>query len=485
MQQILRPYQERTRLATLEAWKDGKRFVCIVAPTGAGKTVIAESLLEETVTPVGVVHTRVLREQTAKRIPGCKVITIQSLLPDSPRAESMREYARRATRLFGDEIHHWAGEDWRAAKDCVTTSRAFGCTATPQRADGTPLGDICDHMIVAATYSELLEDGNLVPCDIDKPALTRRQMRKQKVKPDPAKAYLDRGRRDDGSFRPAILFAPTIAKCQEHVQDLQAAGVRSAMVTCDTNETERQAIFDAYSCGELDLLASPMALSEGFDAARAEVCILSRTAQHLGTYLQMCGRVLRPYGAVQIADMLSRWGERLDNCARVPKARALLIDCSDAASVHGNPTDDRRYSLTGRGIENKDEPEEEQEPKDPVITAEAELIEMQFQRLRQTLSDNITELQERARERGYRDAWVYHRILERFGIELPRIYPSKYASTCVVCRHRVEVGSQIYWQPPVENSGSLFSGRAIVKHPDCWVASLPPDVLNLVKESQQ
>jgi DNA repair protein RadD len=481
MQQILRPYQERTRLAVREAWAAGKKFVCVVAPTGAGKTVIAESLLETNEHPLAVVHTRVLREQTAKRIPGTRVCTIQSLLPDTAKAESRRDLARRAKMVFGDEIHHWAGEDWRLARDVVAGAQCFGATATPQRADGTPLGDICDHLVVAAHYSELLADGNLCPCDIDKPAMTRKQMKRAKIKPDPVKAYLARGKRDDGSFRPGILFAPTIAKCEEHVRDLTSAGVRAALVTCNTDETERQAIFDAYARGELDLLASPMALAEGFDAARAEVCVLSRMAQHLGTYLQMCGRVLRPYGPRQIADAVARWGTQLDPAALVPKERALLIDCSDAASIHGNPTDDRRYSLSGRGIENKDEPEpkDDDEPTEPGIVDEAELIEMEFSRLRQTLADNITELQERAKERGYRDAWVYHRIRERFGIELPRVYPSKYRSTCVVCRHRVELGQNIYWLPP-ESQG----GKGIVKHLDCYIASLPRDVLELVRVAQ-
>lgn len=484
---VPRPYQQRTYEALLASWAAGKRFPCIVAPTGAGKTCMAEMALREAKNGWGVVHTRVLRAQTAKRIPFISVATVQGLLPDGPAAESRRTQIANGDMVWGDEIHHWAGEDWRAAARVVDhITRKFGCTATPQRADGTPLGDICDDLIVAAQYSELLRDGALCPCDVDKPAMTRRQMKKHKVKPDPVKAYLKQGRRDDGSFRPGILFAPTISKCEEFVSELKEAGVRAELVCCDTNEEERQAIFDAYSRGELDLLASPMALAEGFDAARAEVCVLARMAQHLGTYLQMCGRVLRPYGLAQIGAAVDYWfrrGFELHPSAQIPKFRALLIDCTDAASVHGNPTDDRRYSLTGRGIENAEDetkPPEDEEKDEPIELTPEELIEMEFTRIRQSFADTIGELQARAKERGYRDAWVYHRIKERFGIELPRTYDSKYASICTVCRHRVQKGERIYWMPGADSNG----GKAHVKHPDCYIQSLPRDVLELVKAAQ-
>jgi superfamily II DNA or RNA helicase len=487
--EYLRRYQDDTCTAVVDAWRSGKRFVCVVAPTGAGKTEIAKSLLLQAQDPAAVVHTKVLRQQTEKRVPRALTCTVQSLLPDSSRAESRRQRIGRCDMVFGDEIHHWASEDWRLARDVVSSAACFGATATPQRADGTPLGDICDHLVVSAQYSDLLRDRYLCPCDIDKPAMSRAQMKRLKVKPDPVKAYLQNGKRDDGSYRPAILFAPTIAVCQEHVDKLNAAGLRAAVVSCDTSEKERQndegtGIFDLYARGELDVLASPMALAEGFDAARAEVCILGRLAQHLGTYLQMCGRVLRPYGQRQIDDMVAFWGKRgitLHPSALIPKVRSLLIDCSDAASVHGNPTDDRRYSLDGKGIEaieeDVDDEEEEKTPTEPP-TAE-ELIEMEFSRVRQQLTDTISELQARAKERGYRDAWVYHRIKERFGIELPRIYASKYASVCPCCRHRVQKEEQIYWLPPGNGHDKSRSF-----HPDCYIQSLPRDVLELVRARQ-
>lgn len=486
--EYLRPYQSDTCSAVIDAWRSGKRFVCVVAPTGAGKTEIAKSLLLQGEDPAAVVHTRVLRQQTERRVPRAMTCTVQSLLPDSSRADSRRERIGRCDMVFGDEIHHWAGEDWRQARTVVQQAACFGATATPQRADGTPLGDICDHLVVSAKYSDLLRDGHLVPCDIDHPAMSRAQMKRLKVKPDPVKAYLSNGKRDDGSWRPGILFAPTIAVCQEHVSKLQEAGIRAAVVCADTTEKERQneqgtGIFDLYARGELDVLASPMALAEGFDAARAEVCILGRLAQHLGTYLQMCGRVLRPYGQRQIDAAVEFWAARgvtLHPSALIPKARALLIDCSDAARIHGNPTDDRRYSLDGRGIEalEKDVDDEEEDEKTPSEQPTAEeLIEMEFSRVRQQLADTISELRERAKERGYRDMWVYHRIKERFGFDLPRLYPSKYQSVCAVCRTCVQKDEPIYWSPPGNGNA-----KSSVRHPDCYIQSLPRDVLELVKE---
>jgi helicase-like protein len=163
-----------------------------------------------------------------------------------------------------------------------------------------------------------LRDGHLAPCRV----VTAPQYRG-----NPAAAYLALGAR-----RPGILFAPSIRACNAAVAALVAAGVRAAAITAGTTERHRAWAFEAFDRGELDVLASPMALSEGFDSPRAAVCILDRSCAHVGVYLQTAGRVLRPHPS------------------KTGATPGLLLDLRGASARHGSPTDDRVYSLDGTPI---------------------------------------------------------------------------------------------------------------------------------------
>jgi superfamily II DNA or RNA helicase len=191
--------------------------------------------------------------------------------------------------------------------------RIVGCTATPERADGTPLGDIFQALVTTASYSTLLAGGWLAPARVV-----------PTIGMDPAAAYLAHGQR-----RPGILFAPTIAECRTAVATLRARGVRAACLDSSVPDGVRAALVAAYDAGGIDLLASPFALAEGFDSPRASVCVLARTCVHSGTYLQIANRVTRPH------------------VSKTAASPALLLDCTGAAERHGHPTEDRVYSLAG------------------------------------------------------------------------------------------------------------------------------------------
>jgi DNA repair protein RadD len=316
---ILRPYQATAVAAICAHWAAGRRRVCCTSPTGSGKTTIAAALLTTAApgTAVALVHTRTLRAQTRKRLgKGVTVLTIQCALVARPGSAARLALAA-ATVIFIDEAHHLASASWVKVLALLgPAARVVGMTATPQRADGAALGTGgagFDALVTTTTYSALVAAGHLARCAVVDGSGAG----------TPAQAYLQHGGR-----RPGIIFAPTVAACRDAVAALCAAGVRAAAIDCTTGERARRVAFAAFEAGELDVLASPMALSEGFDSPRAKVCVLDRTCCHVGVYLQTAGRVLRPYHSQS----------------------ALLIDMRGAAERHGNPTDDRTYSLEGTAI---------------------------------------------------------------------------------------------------------------------------------------
>jgi superfamily II DNA or RNA helicase len=450
----LRPYQDTAVAGIRAAWDAGKRCPLLVAPTGAGKTEMAKALLSPFRSPCVIVHTDVLFEQTARRIPMARVYTVQSLVAAGSSGDLRRAGLARHDACFIDEAHHIASDSWRQALPHLEHMSRFGATATPKRADGTPLGDIFDDLVVAAKYSELVAGGFLVRCDVWSPDIGRKRQKKEKVRPDGVTAYLEHGRRDDGSWRPGIHFELTIEACESADGRYREAGIRSAIVCKDTGSRERRSVFDAYSAGDLDMLCSPTALAEGFDSPRAEVCVLRRSCDHVGDWIQRVGRVLRPSPG---------------------KDRALLIDCCDTRSKHGLPTDDRSYYLHGAGIEAEKPPTEEpwlpEEDEEEVrVRVAFEAVEARYTIIRDTLLARYQALVQEAADLGYKPGWAFNRFREQTGIEMPHAFYAKFKSICKACSKRLNVGDAIFWMGPNH-----------VEHQECWIRKLDGERLDGVE----
>lgn len=468
MSERARGYQMRTDEQCASLLASGRKPL-VVCPTGGGKTYMARMRVREAKRPLAVTHTKVLRDQTMENIPelGDKVLMLQGIIAKGPSGAARRELLSRADLIWVDEAHHPVAEEWGQLIEVIGSTPCFGSTATPQRADGRPLRGLWTDLIASAQYSELLSLGHLCPCDVAEPELNRKQQRDRKVRPDGVASYLELGKRPDGSWRPAIHTDQTIAKCQAACERYATKGIRCALVTCDTGDDERQRLFDQYSAGHLDLLASPMALSEGFDSPRAEVLVSQRTFAHAGTYVQWCGRILRPYKRREIDKWIAKLaakGIEMHPSALAEKDRALFIDTTDAKSLHGLPTCDRSYSLDGRGMEQTEEKEEREVQERE--RNEMREIEVKYQIVRDRIVEHYIRLEEMARARGFKPGWVYYQMKE-LGIDPPRAMESKCESTCKQCRRKVNPRNG---DTPGETI--LWAGAGQVFHRDCFFASL-------------
>ena len=313
---ILRPYQQAAVTAVLAE----PLPVCLVAPTGAGKTAMAMEILEHTTgEALFVVHRRELLFQ-AMRIAATvggedlrlHVATIQGILA--------REEYPPADTLVIDECHHIAAAEWRAIPDYYQHAKVVGLTATPERADGTALGDIFKAMVTAADYPELVRDGYLVPCRVLRP---ERQLDRGLAQ-DPVEAYLAHG-----EGRSGFVYAPRISEAENLARRFCEAGVPALAVSSETDTDVRDDALAALAEGRVRLLVNVYCLTEGVDIPSASICVLARGVGHVSTYLQMVGRVLRPSAG---------------------KVDALLLDLPGASHEHGEPCEARVYSLDGHGI---------------------------------------------------------------------------------------------------------------------------------------
>ena len=315
---ILRPYQFRACEQARRVARAGARAICIVGPCGLGKTAIACELAR-TANAKGsrllfLVHRHELAEQARARLTVPAVVTtIQSLLASGERPP--------AEVVVWDEIHHAPAAEWSQLARDYSGSMLLGLTATPQRADGRALGDICDAMVIAATYSELLAGGWIVPAEGWRPTQVQRG---GVLANSPIEMWNEhaRGQR-------TICFAGDVDHAVELAGRWRMAGVAAESVDGEMPAAKRAAVLGRFRSGETTMLCNVFIATEGYDLPEVECIVLARGFSHDGPYLQATGRALRPAPG---------------------KTHATIIDLTGATHQHGMPHEDREYSLAGRAI---------------------------------------------------------------------------------------------------------------------------------------
>lgn len=333
----LRPHQQRACSEVAAAWLSGVRRVCLVMPTGAGKTragVELAGMIPPERHPgrnprvLWLAHRTELLEQAASKLreAGGDVAIVSPNHPPDPWASvqvaSLDTLVARGLRppadlVVKDECHHAAAETYSAVLAHYADALHLGLTATPQRQDGKALGEHYDRLVVGAQYSELLKAGYIAKCRVRRAP--------EYLGSDLARSPLDEWRESAGGAL-TFAFAPSVTIAHKWAAEFNAAGSPSACIEGNTADDERRRILDDFRAGKLRVLWNVFVLTEGVDVPDAKCCLLARGVGHAGTYLQMVGRVLRPPG------------------------EALLLDMSGASWIHGLPTSDRSYSLTGRSI---------------------------------------------------------------------------------------------------------------------------------------
>lgn len=299
----LRPYQTRALDAVISAWQRGAGRVCLVLPTGAGKTFTAHAISQA----VGgralwLVH----RTELAAQAPG-PAVTIQSLLGG---------HRPECDLLIADECHHLAPGAARWNEIARHYPRVLGLTATPERQDGSPLGDLFDELVSGVSYSELIAGGWLVPARVFRPA----QELESGVAQDPSASW-----KKYSSGRRGFAFFGRVAAAKQYSEAVDGSAVVWGSMPAD----ERASALARFRAGELQCLANVQILTEGVDVPEASVCLLASGCDHPSGYLQRVGRVLRTAPG---------------------KTDAILVDLVGASHRHGLPHEDRRYSLTGQAI---------------------------------------------------------------------------------------------------------------------------------------
>lgn len=333
----LRDYQHDAIKAVFDAWYGNMRRPALVLPTGAGKTVIFAELIRQWRERTGtramvLVHRDELADQAIGKIqnasPGLHVGKVKAQDNDIyadvvvASVQTLAREGRRRTMLAAqdsagpvglivtDECHHAAARSYQEVYDAFPLSSHAGVTATLERGDGVGLGSTWDDVVYSRSILWMIKHGYLVQPRAYTEDLggldlgTVKRSRGDFQANDLGEALEEAGLAQSlpgvwkqyASGRPTIVFTPTVATAESVSKSFEIEhGVRSAVVSGATPREERLKIFEDFRLGRIKILVNCMVLTEGFDAPWASCVIVARPTQSRPLYVQMVGRVLRPW----------------------------------------------------------------------------------------------------------------------------------------------------------------------------------------------
>jgi DNA repair protein RadD len=350
-----RPYQTNIIAEFHRTTAHFKRII-LVAPTGAGKTIIASAIIKEYVRRhkqvLVLCHRREIITQTVDKLRelgiwGGTILAGTNGMPMAPVqiasiqtlwSRAMRQGPNGKTRMelppadlvVVDECHHATAETWRTILDAYPDAIILGLTATPCRGDGRGLGGIFETMIECPQVAQLIDLGHLVKSRVYAPSVPDLKgievrhgdyvesqlaecMDKQKLIADIVATWHKYGER-----RKTVCFATGVAHSLHLRNEFVASGVRAEHIDGSTPKDERDATLARLKSGEIELVTNCMVLTEGWDMPEVGCCILARPTRKMGLFRQMVGRVLRPAPG---------------------KPDAIILDHSGAVFRHGLPED--------------------------------------------------------------------------------------------------------------------------------------------------
>jgi superfamily II DNA or RNA helicase len=354
----LRPYQVDVIAEFERKVAAGVRRIIIIAPTAAGKTVIASEIIkraglkrvlfiahrDELLTQAraklksfditaGIIKAG--RDKDARPQALVQVAGIQTLYWRCIRTDRME--LPPADIFFIDECHHVRSKTYRAIIDAYPNAIIIGLTATPVRGDNRGLGNVFQAMIECPQIGELQKLGFLVKLKIFAPpppdlrgvevASTGDYVIHQlsdRMNTDPLVGDIVEHWLKHAQRRRTVVFAVDIAHSVHIVDEFTKSGVHAEHLDGNTRQDERDAILDRLRTSETEVVSNCMVLTEGFDLPDIGCIVLARPTRSLGLFRQMIGRGLRTAEG---------------------KTDVVILDHSGGVHRHGRPDDAIEWTL--------------------------------------------------------------------------------------------------------------------------------------------
>jgi superfamily II DNA or RNA helicase len=387
----LRDYQRETIDSLFDAWSESMKRPAVVLPTGAGKTVVFSHLIQQfrdwwdsggmgngvEQAPgkrvIVLVHRDELADQAISKIRAvapdlsvgkvkaddddvradvmvCSVQTVSrsrrlnrlvwhsSIDPDSPGAVGL---------IITDECHHAAARSYQTIYSAFPEALHAGFTATLQRGDDVGLGSTWDDVVYSRSPLWMMKHGYLVQPRAWTEDIGGLDLKGVKTSSGDYQVG-DLGRaleesdlasslpalhKERAAGRPTVVFTPTVATAHGVAEAFMEFGTTASVVTGETPREDRLRIFEDFRLGRSQVLVNCMVLTEGFDAPWASCAVIARPTRSQPLYVQMVGRVLRPWPGKTDAVILNVAGAGGKLCTLVDLEPGAVQEVKEGESL--------------------------------------------------------------------------------------------------------------------------------------------------------
>lgn len=362
----------------------GQIFVLLVGPCGFGKTITSSVVMDgarnKGIGSIFLAYRRLLITQKALTLSDCDIphtvmmdgfdydkhqrVIVASKDTYSSRCLRNRLYAiPDAGVILVDEAHRATGAEWKEIFDAYPNAVFIGLTATPALGNGKAL-PLYKEIVVGATYSQLLQDGLLVPAEVFAPFVVDMSGVKvnaesgeyvetqavEKFTNDELVGDVIRDWRKYGDDRTTAVFGASVDHSIYLAKQFNAAGIPAAHIDAMTPDEERREILEKAKNREIRCLCNFEVYTTGADFPWVECVQLVRAIKSVVNFLQIVGRGLRIH--------------TFDD-GRV-KRNCIIIDHGGNVHKHGWPTSDHEWSLDpGSTVQERDakkSPPKERQP---------------------------------------------------------------------------------------------------------------------------
>jgi DNA repair protein RadD len=335
----LRDYQAEAVDATFDWFRSGRGNPLVVAPTGAGKSVILSELIRRSTQDWP--GTRVIAATHVKELIAQNCQALMRMWPTAPAGIYSAGLSRRQTGrtitfagiqsvakkaaqfgfvdlLLVDEAHlipRNSSTQYQTfiegLREINPALKVIGLTATPFRLDSGRLdqgdGAIFDGIAYDIPIPMLVKRGYLAPLISKSPSFVfdtkglhtrggdfiEGEMAARFGTQDVTRAAVSEIIGLGQKRKSWLLFCINVDHAADVRDELVKQGISAAMVTGATPAGERAQILADFKAGRLRAITNVNVLTTGFDAPATDLLAFLRPTQSTGLYMQMAGRAMR------------------------------------------------------------------------------------------------------------------------------------------------------------------------------------------------
>ena len=426
----LRPYQQELFNKVSSSFNSGNRRVLMIAPCGAGKTIIMAYMAMMAAKAgryVWVILPRVeIKEQTIDTFNRCEIPLDNIYIGLTITTANKLGKLRKPDLILYDECHISVASTYWKISNTFPEAWIVGATASPIRTDDKPLGDLYQDIVEGVTVRWLIDNKFLAPYEYYSVTVADvlSEDGSELMKPTVYGDVIENWQRLAGD-KQTVIYCASVKHSMITAERFQQAGIKAEHFDGSTPAAERKRLVDKFKAGEIKVLCNCDLISMGFDMPDIGCVVLLRPTESTALYIQQSGRALRykPGKVAVIIDMVGNYQKfQLPDepyewsLESSPKKRKLIDEegnfsvrtCGNCFMVFKTapvcPYCGCEYTLKPRELKAHEDIELKR-----ITAEEAEKAEIERKKKRMEVgkAKTLPELLAIAKERGYSPQWAY------------------------------------------------------------------------------